>query len=80
MDTSVRFKDMNLDRFFAAVRLWGAQFIHNPDSIPNHTLESMFKFYGDSSCLYAPFPELLAGFSVFYNEHFMNKVRQENWK
>lgn len=79
MDTSVRFKDMDLGAFFDAARRWGAQFLASRDSIPNHTVQSMFDFYQEPACLFWPFPELLAGFSVFHNEPFMTKVVLDPW-
>ena len=79
MDVSVRFRDMDLGLFFSAARRWGAQFLHGGDSIPNHTAEPMFAFYGDVPCMYWAFPELLAGFSVFHNEPFMTKVVLDPW-
>ena len=79
MDVSIRFRDMDMDLFFSTARKWGAQFLHGGDSIPNHTVESMFTFYGDLPCMYSAFPELLAGFSVFHNEPFMTRVVLDPW-
>ena len=79
MDVSIRFRDMDLDLFFSTARQWGAQFLHGGDSIPNHTVESMFTFYGDLPCMYWAFPELQPGFSVFHNEPFMIRVALDPW-
>lgn len=74
MDTSVRFRDMDFEVFFDRVRRRGGQFLHNMDSIPNHTLRTMFHFYGEEECTFTQFPEILAGFSAVHNEPFMNQV------
>ncbi|KAL8572686.1 hypothetical protein ACOMHN_049815 [Nucella lapillus] len=79
MDTSVRFRNMDLQDFFDTARRWGAQFLASMDSIPNHTVQSMFDFYQNPACLFWPFPELLAGFSVFHNEPFMTRVVLDPW-
>ncbi|KAK7109293.1 uncharacterized protein [Littorina saxatilis] len=79
MDVSIRFRDMDLDAFWAGARRWGAQFLNSQDSIPNHTVQPTFAFYGDPACLYWPYPELLAGFSVFHNEPFMQRVVIDPW-
>ncbi|XP_076461069.1 uncharacterized protein LOC143293743 [Babylonia areolata] len=80
MDASVRFRaDLDLDAFFATARRRGAQFLASLDSIPNHTVMSTFRFYQEPPCLFWPFPELLAGFSVFHNEPFMTRVVVDPW-
>ncbi|XP_025077434.1 uncharacterized protein LOC112554065 isoform X1 [Pomacea canaliculata] len=79
MDTSVRFRNMDFELFFDRVRRRGGQFLHNMDSIPNHTLRTMFHFYGEEECTFTQFPEILAGFSAVHNEPFMNQVVLEPW-
>lgn len=80
MDSSVRFlPGANLTDLFQRARERGMQFLRNPQSIFLHTVDATFHYYGDVSCQYQPYPEILAGFGVYHNEPFVRRAIVEPW-
>ena len=72
MDASIRWRvSVSLETIFERSRQGGVQLIPNEGSIAVRTVRSMFQFFGDQQCQYAPFGEAQTTLLVFYNDRFV---------
>ncbi|KAK7482704.1 hypothetical protein BaRGS_00026002 [Batillaria attramentaria] len=80
MDTSTRWHSRTpFDLIFQRAEQQGVQCAVEGGSIAVRTVESMFRYFGELTCRFAPFPEVVTGCEVFHNDVFVSEVIMKPW-